>query len=465
MNRTIEMDDFLKYYATIYEQNPNLNITSDTFYNALMNYGVTEISGNIKYLFEHWIDRFKNSNHLNVFHTSTQKRFLQFRSYKQASLKSYKLYLSFPKDKIFEAVNIIYDFIDQNKMTTGSKVADIVRSDSIVLRMENKNDNERLINFINSNQFLTANSCLTNPFLMRTGIIGYAYDDMLSYNDILCTILYYYFTNMRNQKMLHMISIENFIQYVRYFYQKVNDDNEFLQNLISQNKFCKGNSIDYMDNYKEIIFLLFQSVSKDMPLDEYYQLIESYKNNTFNNQYQYISNMQQEILDEYIIYAVKKYGLTDAVKHIEYYLKGHLNGITRDNGYRNKFNKFLSPLIVSKIVEKDITKYVANKISLNYQTENIKYNLFLKICSATFYKYGYTQLYNALQRALEGNYRGFTNNGDELLREKMKNTIKPIEIPYFINKFMNINHNEAINIDSFCYLISNNQPIASRHNR
>ena len=469
MNRATEMDNFLKYYATIYDQNPKLEITSDTFYSAFMNYDIAdEIGGNIKYLFNQWIDRFKNSNYLNVFYTTAQKRFLQFQSYKKDSLKTYKLYLSFPKDKIFEVVNIIYDFIDCNKMITASKVADLIRSDAVVLRMANKNDTEKLISFINSNQFLNENSLSTNPFIMRTGIIGYAYDDMLSFNNVLCNILSYYFNTMRSKKMLNSVSLESFIQYVRSFYQKINYDNALLNDFISQQNIDYSRFNNYADvikNYKEVIYLIYKSILRDIPLDEYYQLVESYKNNTFNAQPQYISNIQQEILDEYITYTVKKYGLTGTIKHIEYYLEGHLNSITRDNNFRYKFNKYLSPLVVSKIIDGNIIKYINDKISLNFQSNNLKYNLFIKICTATFYKYGYTHLYNALRHALEGNYRGFTNNGDELLREKMKSTIKPIEIPYFINKYMNINHNEAINIDSFCYLISNNQPIASRHNR
>lgn len=468
MNRTTEMDNFLKYYATIYFQNPNLEITSDTFYNGLMNYGITdEISGKVKDLFNPWIDRFKNSSHLNVYHTPRQNRFLQFQSYKNDSLKTYKLYLSFPKDKIFEAVNIIYDFIDYNKMITSSKVADIIRSDAVVLRMANKNDTQKLISFINSNPFLIANCNPTNPFLMRTGIVGYAYDDMLSFNNVLCTILNYYFNDKRNKYLLNEVSIENFIQYVHSFYQRLNNDNIFLQDFISKQ------NIDYdrfdsninfaIKNYKEVIYLISQSISRDMPLDEYYQYIENCKNAAFSLNPQFSTKNEKEILDEYIIYAIKKYGLTDTIRYIEYYLEGHLNGITRDNDFRNKFSKYLSVPIVSKIINGNILKYINDNNFLSLQSNISKYELFINICNATFCKYGYNHLYNALNYSLQGNYNGFTNNGDKLLRVQMAKIIQPNEIPYFINMYLGMNPNEAINIDSFCNQIASNLQTKTSH--
>lgn len=469
MNRKIEMDNFLKYYAAIYEQNPSLQITSDTFYSSLMNYGITyDTDGNIKNLFDNWIDRFKNSDHLNVFHSQAQKRFLQFQSYKKESLKTYKLYLSFPKDKIYEAVNIIYDFIEANKMTTSSKVADIIRSDSIVLRMANKDETEKLINFINSNQFLTANFRPTNPFVMRNGIIGYAYDDMLSFNDVVCSVLSYYFTLRRNQNLLRNVSIDDFIVFMRSFWQKISNDNEFFQNfLFQQNNYYKRFNHDInlmMKNYKEVIYFISQSLATDMPLEEYYQLIESYKNNGFNAKAEFVSNKQKEILNEYIIYATKKYGINDTAKCIKYYLEGHLNGITRDNGYRAKFSKYLSASTVAKIIDGNILNYIYGVVPQNLEFNHAKYELFIKICIATYSKYGFNHLYGALNSALQGNYESFTNNGTQLLREKMKNVISPNELPNFINIYLKDNYNQNINIQDFCILIADMcQQKASRY--
>ena len=77
---------------------------------------------------------------------------------------------------------MIFDFIERNNMKTGSKVADTIRSDEIVLRMESTDDAEKLIQFINNNPYLKENSRPTNPFLNRAGVVGVGYDDLLSYN-------------------------------------------------------------------------------------------------------------------------------------------------------------------------------------------------------------------------------------------------------------------------------------------
>ena len=43
-----------------------------------------------------------------------------------------KIYMSFPKDSIEECVKIIFDSIDKNNMSSHSKIANKIRSDSVV---------------------------------------------------------------------------------------------------------------------------------------------------------------------------------------------------------------------------------------------------------------------------------------------------------------------------------------------
>ena len=42
MNNPVEIEEFLKYYARIYKQNPNLPIARDTIYYGLATYGIGE---------------------------------------------------------------------------------------------------------------------------------------------------------------------------------------------------------------------------------------------------------------------------------------------------------------------------------------------------------------------------------------------------------------------------------------
>ena len=82
INNPVEINEFLKYYAKIYKQNPELPILRDTIYHGLMTYGLKEEEkqdNSIKYMFNKWIEHYKNTN-LIVYESELQKRFLQFHS-------------------------------------------------------------------------------------------------------------------------------------------------------------------------------------------------------------------------------------------------------------------------------------------------------------------------------------------------------------------------------------------------
>ena len=165
MDRFGAIESFLRYFSSLYQANPNLVITEDTFYSALAEYGLTEeeikekrlhkINPNIKdNFFSGWIDNFKDNPDLNVYYTERQGRFLQFQT-DDGSMTAdcYKLYLSFPEDKMYSCVNAIFQFIAHNKIKTFSKVADCLRSDSVVLRIVSKEDTKKVIDFVNNNVY------------------------------------------------------------------------------------------------------------------------------------------------------------------------------------------------------------------------------------------------------------------------------------------------------------------------
>ena len=60
MGRTERMDWFLKYYAKVCKQNPDVRINKSTIYAGLMDYGLSqdEKRKRIRPLFNKWIDHF-----------------------------------------------------------------------------------------------------------------------------------------------------------------------------------------------------------------------------------------------------------------------------------------------------------------------------------------------------------------------------------------------------------------------
>ena len=130
MNNPVEIEDFLKYYAKIYKQNPNLPIVRDTIYYGLATYGISEEekqNKSIKYMFPNWINHFQNTN-LHVFESDMQKGFLQFHTSTGRNTEGHvKIYVTFSKEDMESCVIRIFDYINQNNFATYSKLSDVVR--------------------------------------------------------------------------------------------------------------------------------------------------------------------------------------------------------------------------------------------------------------------------------------------------------------------------------------------------
>lgn len=98
-------------------------------------------------MFPNWINHFQNTN-LHVFESDMQKGFLQFHTSTGRNTEGHvKLYVTFSKENMESCVIRIFDYINQNNFATYSKVSDVVRSDSVVLRMVNPNAITRDNNF------------------------------------------------------------------------------------------------------------------------------------------------------------------------------------------------------------------------------------------------------------------------------------------------------------------------------
>lgn len=470
-DRFLEMDKFLKYFARVYIQNPDLEINKDSFYSELTKYDYSNeelVNRSIKDNFERWRAYNQTSDNLRVFWDERQKRFLQFQNPKVRQGKEYKLYLSFPKDKIFKSVNKIFDFIDKNDMPTYSKVADIVRSDSVVLRMTNKDDVAKLLNFINSDYELVSCAKKTNPFLMRNGVVGFGYDDMLSYNSTLCDLFEIYFKDCKKNNTLGNVSLNNFERYADRFYKDVfiNGSKTYdFNKRVNMNDRFRNDGIKLV-NYEQVFKLINCSLFNDLDIEYYFRTVENFRDvENNNNKAQYYNNILtiekgltndskntprgilklinvnkknknssvRNILNNYITLAYEKYGSPDLVyKHLYYYMHGKFNAITRDGGFRDVFIEQINPQLLSQVINGDLKSYVFDFIS-NLE----KYNMFCNACVATYEKYGFIQLYHAVINATNGDFNSFTN--DDNSRVNLCNNIKNSEIASLCMMFLRNN--------------------------
>lgn len=278
-----EISKFITTMAKVYMQNPNLKITKGTIYHQLMIYNLSDselrdnslldVFDNLKAYFAH--------SRIDVFVSPLQKRFLQMQNVNATSVseKFIKIYMSFPKKSMEQCVKIIFDYIKENNIYSYSKIADEIRSDSVVLRLNCKEDALSVMNFVNSNSFLRNNAKLTNPFLLRYGICGVSYDDEMSYNSTISELMRDYFINLWKNNNLQGASLQNFYEFVNVSYQNRFINKTQLEELVEQKDYTnlenRFKSIGHkINNQRKIQKLLLVSLSNDFNIDAYFTLYD-----------------------------------------------------------------------------------------------------------------------------------------------------------------------------------------------
>ncbi len=473
-NRAREMDNFLKWFAKLYDQNPNYPIRTNMLYSYLSTYGLTEAElqdRNIEENFERWKNHYKNDPNLHVFYTEEQSKFLQFQSYAEEGSHHIKLYLSFPKEHMETAVNTIFSYITSQNMKTFSKVANKLRSDSIVLRMTNMDDAIKIINYVNNAPSLNRYAKPINPFLLQVGKVGVAYDHYISYNETLTLLLEQYFRQCRQDNNLKKVSKKHFSNYVKHYHTNVFRNPDQLRQFVKLPKVEKSifrfQSIGAaMTNYDNVIQLISMSLNEKMSMQQFIEFHKEASDVTKNNQMAdyynsflqnayHISSLEQndseterKILNEYIELAIQKYGEHMVSQYLEKYVSGHNNVITRECDFRKKFATYLSPEKVLQLTNYDIKKYVQNYIQEKKQCETTfvpddkLYNLVLNACQATYQKYGYAQLKKAIEMGCSGAYNYFTN-GNEKYRNQLQQLLPAQEFMKYCEQIVRIHANSS----------------------
>lgn len=383
MNRFAEIDNFLRYFAKLYQQNPKLEINDNTIYYALKKYNIMDKNIDPVNNFSFWIDEFRDSKNLMVFHDSRQARFLQFRSTKKMkSSRCFKLYLSYSADNIYDSVTNIFKFIDKNQITSLSKVADYIRSDDVVLRLGDYSEALSVINYVNSDPKLSNDANLPNPFIYRCGKVGVAYDDLLSYNDVVSVVISNYFNIKRSNNDLENVSLSNFYNFVKQFYQNNIQNAVLVNDFVNSNTFhiLKGRHIDNakaLINMEQVLKTLLLSLNPQTTVNDIFNNIVQFQDdNNYYTRLNYYNNVLRNdfsrgnvqvniktIFDEYINFAINNYGYEITVRRIKLYIEGNRNVITRQNNFRYLFGQYIGVDEINIITNNDIGKY----ISTNFQ--------------------------------------------------------------------------------------------------
>ena len=450
MNKENKINDFLKKFASFYTYNPGFPINSDTFYSALCVYGtglpffekVRKDFDIVNTFFPNWIKEFEKAPNINVFLTDKMHDFLMFTNLPDYLCDSYKLYVTFPKDKLYNSVSKIFHFLERNDIEHESKVAYSIRSDSIVMRIFNFEDSVKIINYINADNDLFIGMGEVNPFLLNVGKIGLTYDKNLSFNESLCFLLEQYFRYKRASNNLNSVNVGDFRTYVYNIFYNMDKDFDVLQQLLNSNlvrknikRLEKNESVeDVLVNYKNVFEMVYYCMDSKFSINDYFALIEKFKSPTYyrseirgfkaliKNSDNYEFN-PKGLIAEYIVYGAMKYGIDNVSYFVQGYLNGEQNAITRDCNFRNLFKRYITPDIVKNIVGSDINSYV--KIIM----EEKSLSVFNEVVSETEKKYGKNQLIEALKAGMIGDFSKFTNGKNNDLRKKI---LQFVQMDYYM---------------------------------
>lgn len=448
MNRLSEIERFFSFIKVLIKNNPGLVVDECFIYSLLVNYDVGDDIYDVKDFFNGWCNYFRCFPNINVYFSASQRRFLQFENTNYYSAEFVKLYVTFNSQNLDECVKRIFIFLSANNIEHHSKVADCMRSDLVVLRIRKPGDVSKVIDFINRDSFLVNNARKTNPFLVREGIVGVAFDDKLSYNELLSFLLSQFIrTCISENKEINFLEFKEFV----HAYLNVGfHDNKFLTDFLQtdyaisnsrriaemyDNENCIG---FFLANVRSVLELISYSLEGKMDLKSVLLMYEDsinddtkrFKELSFSNLVQgYSLPFFKKLFDDFIYYVYEKYGNTEKVMFaIDGFMQGNVKYITRDNGFRSKFSSCLDCQVINEITGNNIHKYVTDLLA---EYVKIRYDIFLRACMVTLEKYGSRQLSTAIKMGALGNYRYFTNGG-----EKIRNKLVCMVSPNLLSKFV-----------------------------
>lgn len=393
--RANEITSFLQYAYNFKSAYPN-SINADYIYSFLSAYDVENNDLKTPYdpgYFTYFTEYYKNNKVLDLFNDPSQKDFLQvqhFNSNRRDDLNFIKLYINVSKNGYFNSVSSLLNFLSQHpEIEHMSKISKECRSDQIVLRVRDMDGVAKIINHISSDSNILNNLKNSNPFLMKFGAVGLAFDNLLSYNDLISHFINDYLETKNN---VAEVNADDFVSYLMNIYNDLISEevNETYMNYISSdlmaNHLSHLKSIGLRSTPSDVLLIhsyilnQFISLYNNEDLNRLNALYEQSRNKEYNKSvtdffdqkyklYREIGSTlyYKKIIDDYILFAAFKYhNVQEVANRLSEFAKGRINdpdtairNITRESGFRDKFNN-ISPDTIYQVTNNDIYGYVYN---------------------------------------------------------------------------------------------------------
>lgn len=312
-------------------------------------------------LFKKWIDRFSKKKNIEVFCQLHWRYFCQFKNGK-VSHDCIKMYIPLDYNHIYEGANRIFNFLEKNNIFHVSKIGKHIRFDDIVIRVNNKDDADKIQEFVNNDPYIKEGFIKNSPFAFDNNGCSYAYDGSISYNSCLAKMIKSYINEMVKNPNFNIddVSANNFY----YWINSISNNLDVISNFTHDNsnkKLC-------VDAYFVVNLIKLAMTTNDMK--DYYNYIEICKNDKvrkkvtnavydgdsyldFDSLVDVNDNNKDkvELFNELILTTMKKYPMGYDKKHPDYsgfnyiltFLIGDISGVTRDNGLRDRVKESLKP--------------------------------------------------------------------------------------------------------------------------
>lgn len=395
MNRVDRINEFLILLRDLALQNPHFLTTRNEFYGLLIFKDFTHKNANEKF-FENWIKKYEGNSKINVFIEPKFKYFCHFLSNDdkaKSSTEHIKFYIPLDENHIEQGSNMIFDFLTQNNISHLSKIGKDTRIDDIVVRLANKEDAIKLINFVSSNNYIQEGLLKPNPFTLNVNNLAIACDGRISYNDTVSTLLYLYISTKRKENTLNEVNVNDFYEFVNNYYKKVFINKTHIHRLKTDFNVDINNKKQVI-NYMNVLELILKAGNNNFSFTDFLVHFDNCKSNEVNDKKQSkfyetkkmgeveLNDMTKEIikillksynnertardhLSSYICYndsryLTREYGLRDKVTNSNY-RQSLLKYLKEQN---LDFNSYIQNLNITKKEESTVTDMLKEVISV-----------------------------------------------------------------------------------------------------
>ena len=402
-NRFEQMNNYIRYIADILEQNPQMNLDDKGMYAFLYseltklgspNNKKVDFAAEDNNVFDRLLTYFKGRRNLLCFRDPKWSYFLQFTNKDELLHEgdAIKIYIPQKSAYVERSVRALFDFLDNANIAHYSKLARTERFDDITVRVTNRVDAKKVLDFVSGNKQIQSGLIAPNPFAFQENNIALACDRDNSYNSTMANLLCAYFREKSIDKSYSSCNLDDFVYFTEKYYHhhfvNLNDIGEVVADFdlkdAENNTVANNKRITTIGN---ILHLFLSGIKQGFTIDDYYRQFEIRANEGHildlanciglrryssdnPNVGDYIGAIDSLLLDSVDLFK-KKYNYNDeqALGIIKDFLEdGRVERITRDDDTRGKYvrSNFYSKIPrILKLSNTDLDTYY-------YQKKNIR---------------------------------------------------------------------------------------------